>query len=981
MKRKHSHFGTAFGAVLLAVVMLVAVSPAASATGPLFHFRGYPEYQVQPSLPVPTIEGLYAANAYEALMDKYGGFGVESFANPDYIGAEKYSFFYGTEDFNFYCDANEPAEQPSTATVTTATEVFRLKTNEDGSTEFGVDWSVEPDWQLIWHDLRSESMALDEEALLMSEIVYTEDNGDGTLTLVLADAASLASLYDEMLPDAAWEGPEFYDDYAWEGPEFYDDYAWEGSEFTDDFAWEGWDEYNDVYGWEDFYGREHGFGRLDRDGQCGKGVCGPFVRESVCGDGSCSRGSCVDTSPFLKGLYPDWNRPDKAVPPFAMEEAVPPSAEENAAPPSAEGSDVPPSVENNDVPPCVENNDAPPCVEGNDAPPCVRDDAWYNTPAEESAVTEPWYDNTMSWYQKHPYGLPTPDVNADPEILTVLTVDAATLEIRKVEQTLVRADGSEELLMVQLMSYDFPQSALLNELLARGARYMTGEELTDTRTVTVIYDPDTAWETVCERTVAKGDLLYATFAAGYELCADKEGTPFVGGDPWHDVTVYAFPIKTAWPYVEYEVNVLPPEEEAAPAAEDKTDVVTEEQPAESEMPVVIVEGSEYDSTAAAQTEETLSLEALPAEIQPTMPLPEEEVTEAAAAEAVEAAAVPAGETPAEEDAAEEAALIEVPVEQALPVQILPVEVLPPEKDAAEGETAAAAETPAELPQNTEEAAELDFDEVNHRIFEANNLNSILSRHSSVEYIMTFEGGNRKGWPDYVYETQDMAYVDSPNTAVYVGNGRYYELIENEAGSELFYVFDFLHNYDPLANAGYEIVPERFEDWWSADDEIPAGCFTEDGKIHLITVSTEEGSRELIEDHLGLPYNGETVYSEVIADAETYEIRSFIYHMELDGQTTDPLIYDVCYDEPEDRACRNLRALAERDAPQVVTVTLVMNPGTEAENSQTMTVPAGSNVVYIAAEGMDMFEDPACTVPAEQWDRFSDHTYYMRPTAG
>ena len=58
MKRNHMHFGTTLGSVLLAVLMLVAVSPVASAAGPLFHNWSYPEFRLQTVLPEPTIEGL-----------------------------------------------------------------------------------------------------------------------------------------------------------------------------------------------------------------------------------------------------------------------------------------------------------------------------------------------------------------------------------------------------------------------------------------------------------------------------------------------------------------------------------------------------------------------------------------------------------------------------------------------------------------------------------------------------------------------------------------------------------------------------------------------------------------------------------------------------------------------------------------------------------------------------------------------------------
>ena len=88
MKRNHTHFSTTLGALVLALLMLVAVSPAASAAGPLFHNRSYPEFRMQAVLPEPTIEGLAAANAYETLLEKYGGFGVETFANAAYVAAD-----------------------------------------------------------------------------------------------------------------------------------------------------------------------------------------------------------------------------------------------------------------------------------------------------------------------------------------------------------------------------------------------------------------------------------------------------------------------------------------------------------------------------------------------------------------------------------------------------------------------------------------------------------------------------------------------------------------------------------------------------------------------------------------------------------------------------------------------------------------------------------------------------------------------------
>ena len=194
MNRNHMHVGTTLGSVLLAVLMLVAVSPVASAAGPLFHNWSYPEFRLQTVLPEPTIEGLAEANAYETLLEKYDGFGVETFANSAYVDADSYSFFYGTKAFDFFCNAGDSEDQPDSATLITETDVFRMSTKEDGSREFGMNWTADPDWEETYYDLRGEAMALDEESLRGLEILSAEDNGDGTFTLVLGEPGADTSL-------------------------------------------------------------------------------------------------------------------------------------------------------------------------------------------------------------------------------------------------------------------------------------------------------------------------------------------------------------------------------------------------------------------------------------------------------------------------------------------------------------------------------------------------------------------------------------------------------------------------------------------------------------------------------------------------------------------------------------------------------------------------------------------------------------------
>ena len=855
MKRNHTHFSTTLGALLLAVLMLVAVSPAASAAGPLFHSRSYPEFRLQTALPEPTIDGLAAANAYKTLLEKYGGFGVETFANSAYVDAESYSFFYGTESFDFFCGAENAEDQPESAVLITGTDVFRLRTDEDGSRTFGPDWTAVPGWEETQYDLREEAMALDEEALLGMEILSAEDNGDGTLTLILGEAGADSGLTADVETNFTEADPaDTFDPYAFDSfadefvPE-YDDWNY-GDSYAYDYDFDSWDEadswvygdargyndwsYEDDWAYDDWY-NDDGF-----DGNWNDGF-----RHGRRHDGWAD--DTAEPDPWGAGLDTFVDEPG----------------------------------------------------------------AWYDVPASEAFT-----DEALS---AEPVETATAVSSGEPMLRTVLTVDAETLEILKTEQILASEDGTEELLMVQLMSYTEPDSALYQEMKERTEPYRTGV-LNNPRTVTVIYNPGTETETVCIHTAEKGDLLFTTFAYGYQLCTDEQGTPFTGSDGQSDVTIYAFPEETV-----FDAPETAPEEES-----DAPEMVSQ--------PVPVIPEAE-----ATETEPEIVI----------LPVPVIEPAQTA------------------EDAATEDEIPDVIVESSEYVS----------EEAASEETVASEEAMEEEHPtgNLQENADLSFDEANRAIFEANRLEAILNSHESVEYRQIFTAENAPEWPYYVYETSDMAYTETPTVSAYVGNGRYYELIENAAGSEFYYVFDFCHHYDPAANIGYEIVPQTYEEWWDESQETASDCYVEGDEIHLLSAATPEGSREIVEKYLQMPYSGEMITSERIADAESFELHRFIFRMEKDGEITEPLIYEVEYDAAEPRACRNLRAFAERDAAQVATIRLVLNPGTEKEEEQTMVVPIGSNVVYFADEWMEMFEDPECTVPSEQWDKLSDHTYYMRPS--
>ena len=280
----------------------------------------------------------------------------------------------------------------------------------------------------------------------------------------------------------------------------------------------------------------------------------------------------------------------------------------------------------------------------------------------------------------------------------------------------------------------------------------------------------------------------------------------------------------------------------------------------------------------------------------------------------------------------------------------------------------------------EEEETLDYAEVSERVYEANKLDAIFGNHGSVQYCLTFDKDQRPDMPCFIYETPDMAYSEDRDAAFYADRAGFYQMWTDGAWSDLYYTFDFVNGFDPHLNAGYQIMPESPEEWWNPAEETPLDVWAEGGSVYLKSVYSEAMSRAFIETWLPGAYAGQTVTVLAAADQQTYELTSLVYTLfDQDGQVVGtPLIYSIDYDLDEPRACRNLRACAERSTELTAELTIIMNPGTDDEVIETMTVPAGSTVIYVSDSGMSLYEDADCTVPASRWDKLSDMTWYLAP---
>ena len=523
-------------------------------------------------------------------------------------------------------------------------------------------------------------------------------------------------------------------------------------------------------------------------------------------------------------------------------------------------------------------------------------------------------------------------MNADPVnagVRWVCYLDPATLEVQLVEAEEVSPDGSILPLYSQTVFYTEPESGLYHDLLEKAAVY-EAQAFADPRTVTVVYDPGTERETVVSAACEKGDFLSTTFMAGYLLYEDAEGTvPFLGNsDPDKDVTIYAIyddGSDSAW----YAPD-------AAPADDGGFD---------------------------AQPADALPDDALPPEIGGD-PEAEGPFEAGPAAVSVEPGSVLIVETEAEDPGV---VIVEPDADQPGVVILNP-----------------AADTEEDVSQEAvillEEEETLDYAEVSERVYEANKLDAIFGNHGSVQYCLTFDKDQRPDMPCFIYETPDMAYSEDRDAAFYADRAGFYQMWTDGAWSDLYYTFDFVNGFDPHLNAGYQIMPESPEEWWNPAEETPLDVWAEGGSVYLKSVYSEAMSRAFIETWLPGAYAGQTVTVLAAADQQTYELTSLVYTLfDQDGQVVGtPLIYSIDYDLDEPRACRNLRACAERSTELTAELTIIMNPGTDDEVIETMTVPAGSTVIYVSDSGMSLYEDADCTVPASRWDKLSDMTWYLAP---
>ena len=257
------------------------------------------------------------------------------------------------------------------------------------------------------------------------------------------------------------------------------------------------------------------------------------------------------------------------------------------------------------------------------------------------------------------------------------------------------------------------------------------------------------------------------------------------------------------------------------------------------------------------------------------------------------------------------------------------------------------------------------------IFEANTLDSVFSRHESVDYSFRFLEGY--GNDVTVWETADTAFYDwGYFSRLYDGGDLFYQSTMTETGEPELVCGPY---FDP-ASFYYSMVGSSVSDTFNLEHDVITEVLEQDGVILLRSAYDEPLRQNYITGELGLEYTGQTITTEMALDAESLEVLSSVRWIGTEGENVKFYTLTVTYNTPEPEACRALRAAFESE--DSMTMSFVIDPGSDHESASSMTIASGTPITFVQGE-LDFlcFGDPECSsIPDWDWDQKSDYTWYI-----
>ncbi len=294
-------------------------------------------------------------------------------------------------------------------------------------------------------------------------------------------------------------------------------------------------------------------------------------------------------------------------------------------------------------------------------------------------------------------------------------------------------------------------------------------------------------------------------------------------------------------------------------------------------------------------------------------------------------------------------------------------------------TAAPSDLPSASPDDgkvREIIDEASFTDLSHRVFTENQFDTLISRHSSLQYVFTY--AEKPEWNNTCWETGECLFEDWPglNYARYYKNRTYYKNEPDGEGqaSTCCGILVVADEYDPF----YKVFGVEENQFLDREHEFFEKAFKEDGMIHILTVYDGEQSRKVVEGTLRREYDGEIIHAELVVNAENCELVSNSLSAEKDGKTGLVYSIEALYDTEEPSSCRTLRAEFETVNKPMMTVDVTVDKDTENEYRVSLTMPKGSTFTVDSDEGSAVFSD-ADYLSVDKiinWDEKSDLSVYV-----
>ena len=277
---------------------------------------------------------------------------------------------------------------------------------------------------------------------------------------------------------------------------------------------------------------------------------------------------------------------------------------------------------------------------------------------------------------------------------------------------------------------------------------------------------------------------------------------------------------------------------------------------------------------------------------------------------------------------------------------------------------------AEAVEAPDEAAAVEF---NHKVYEANRLDTLFDRHGSVAYAFSYPVEPGRTW--FVWETSEGIYQEWGTDGAQLERDRIVYSMNFDEASETLSTgcgVNIDSDYDPL----YSFVMKTEQEFFDTEHDHVLEISQEDGLIHQVSEFDETLSQKYVEQELGMEYVGQTIRTELFLDADTLELLKSVETLVQDGEETAACVIVVEYDTPEPVASRTLRSSFERPSENVMTVTFVVDAGTDHAFSRELTVPVNTEAGQMFGNTSAVCFDDADCETLSHWDRMSDKTLYI-----